>query len=243
MIHVCYGLYDRDGKYSKFCGTSIVSIFENTTQDVTIHLLHDNTLTTDNRDKFIYLAGRYNQQIEFYNVEILAIDRINYIKENCQRSDSFHIFSIGAFYRLLIPQVLSENIDKVIYLDAGDTLVNLDIYELWKFNVNDYPLAAQSTQAFNKDLNAAKRQPLCNNKIVKEENYFASGLLLMNLNYFRENMKIIWLGVRRDGDIEYSMETYYVRADNTHLAISKDGNKKIDYDDTSEMCHREYSFR
>lgn len=58
-----------------------------------------------------------------------------------------------------------------------------------------------------------------------------------------ENMKIIWLGVRRNEDIEYSMETYYVRADNTHLAISKDGNKKIDYDDTSEMCHREYSFR
>lgn len=57
-----------------------------------------------------------------------------------------------------------------------------------------------------------------------------------------DNMKIIWLGVRRNGDIEYSMETFYVDADNTLLIVSNDGSKKIEYDDTSEMCHREYLF-
>ena len=30
MIQVCYGLYDKDGRYSKFTGTSMLSIFENT---------------------------------------------------------------------------------------------------------------------------------------------------------------------------------------------------------------------
>ena len=30
MIHICYGLHDRDGKYSKFVGMSMVSVFENT---------------------------------------------------------------------------------------------------------------------------------------------------------------------------------------------------------------------
>ena len=29
MIHVCFGLYDKHGTYSKFTGTTMLSIFEN----------------------------------------------------------------------------------------------------------------------------------------------------------------------------------------------------------------------
>ena len=29
MINVCFGLHDADGKYSKFVGATMVSIFEN----------------------------------------------------------------------------------------------------------------------------------------------------------------------------------------------------------------------
>ncbi|MBQ3726919.1 MAG: hypothetical protein IJR52_02660 [Selenomonadaceae bacterium] len=29
MIHVCFGLYDKSGTYSKFTGTAMASIFEN----------------------------------------------------------------------------------------------------------------------------------------------------------------------------------------------------------------------
>lgn len=29
MIHVCYCLHDKDGRYSKFTGTSMLSMFEN----------------------------------------------------------------------------------------------------------------------------------------------------------------------------------------------------------------------
>jgi len=56
MIHVCYGIYDDTGRYSKFTGMSILSMFENTRTEVTVHLLHDDTLTDDNRDKFSNFA-------------------------------------------------------------------------------------------------------------------------------------------------------------------------------------------
>ena len=29
MIHVCFGLHDATGRYSKFMGTSMLSFFEN----------------------------------------------------------------------------------------------------------------------------------------------------------------------------------------------------------------------
>ena len=49
MIHVCFGLHDGDGRYSKFTGTMITSIFANTTAQVTAHILHDATLTASTR--------------------------------------------------------------------------------------------------------------------------------------------------------------------------------------------------
>ena len=44
-------------------------------------------------------------------------------------------------YRLLIPQVLTSDIETVIYLDS-DIIVNLDINELWRINLEDKPLGA-----------------------------------------------------------------------------------------------------
>ncbi len=41
MIHICYGIYDKTGHYSKFIGISMISIFENTKESVTVHILHD----------------------------------------------------------------------------------------------------------------------------------------------------------------------------------------------------------
>ena len=78
MIHVCFGLHDKTGRYSKFTGTAMLSLFENviTPRSTTVHILHDNTLTEDNREKFIYLAGRCNQFVEFHNIEKLLKDKL-----------------------------------------------------------------------------------------------------------------------------------------------------------------------
>ncbi len=76
--------------------------------------------------------------------------------------------------------------------------------------------------------------------ISHPEYFFDSTYEKVGKDILIENMKITWLGVRRNGDIEYDMDTYYVRADNMHLTVCDDGIKKIEYDDTSEMCHKEY---
>lgn len=101
MIHVCFGLHDSDGRYSKFIGAAIASIFANTFSPVTIHILHDDTLTADNRDKFSYLAGRYGQHVNFYNVEELCPNEVTFLRERLADKIKSR-FSIGAFYRLLI---------------------------------------------------------------------------------------------------------------------------------------------
>ena len=132
MIHVCFGLYDKDGRYSKFTGTTIASIFENTKSKVTAHILHDDTLTDDNQDKFSYLAGQYNQQIKFYNVEKICADKIERIRQMMSSAAMFSRFTIGAVYRILAADLLPKDIDNTIYLDS-DIIVNLDIKEFVDF--------------------------------------------------------------------------------------------------------------
>ena len=45
MINICYAIYDPKDKYSKITGTSMLSLLENTKEDITFHLLHDNNIS------------------------------------------------------------------------------------------------------------------------------------------------------------------------------------------------------
>ena len=192
MIHVCFGLHDADGRYSKFTGTTIASIFENTAAKVTAHILHDNTLTQDNRDKFLRLARQYNQRVKFYNAEKLCADKIKEYATLIPNAKTSQV-GIGAFYRLLITKILPENIEKIAYLDS-DIIVNLDIAELWRIELGDKILACVP-ESFN-GVDTQERLPLCSEGYVRNEDYFNSGVLLMDLKRFRKEDKRLKEGIK-----------------------------------------------
>ena len=130
MIHVAYRLWGGDGFFAKMCGTSMLSMFENTKEKVTVHIMHNDRLTPDNRGKFCYIAGQYGQQVEFHNVEEIA-------GASLRKFDEVHPSRSGinvAWYPLVVHEVFPE-LDKIICLGA-DTVVNLDIGELWAYNLN-----------------------------------------------------------------------------------------------------------
>ena len=189
MIHVCFGLHDADGHYSKFVGTTMASIFENTSAPVTIHILHDPTLTADNRDKFSYLAGCYGQRVNFHNVAALCPNEINLLREKLLDKINMR-FSIGAFYRLLMKKIFGGG--KMIYLDA-DTIVNLDIAELWRQDLGNFTVAAvpEVEATFN---NMVSNKFVLNTGRVRKENYFCSGVMIFDLDKLDE--KFFYDGVQ-----------------------------------------------
>ena len=143
--------------------------------------MHDNTLTKDNRDKFNQIAKNYNQQIKFYNLETLIPDKLKLLKEKVP-GFSKHRLGIGTCYRLIISDVIPKNIDKIIYLDSGDTLIHRDIKDFWSMNVSNFPLAAIPEIVIGTDTNIIM---MCNENIISAQNYFNAGILILNLNYFR----------------------------------------------------------
>ena len=194
MIHVCYGLYDKDGRYSKFTGTSMVSLFENVLPSVSvcIHILHDNTLTEDNRDKFSYIAGRYGQQIKFYNVEKIGANEILEIKSIFDKNPEFKKFTVGTLFRLLIPKIFPEEMEKIIYLDS-DIIVNLDIDELWRVELGDKPVAA----APECEIEVVQHIELylIRENFVDSRDYFNSGVMIFNINKLRSEHSVLNEGI------------------------------------------------
>ncbi len=185
MIHISYGLYDRDGHYSKFVGVSIMSMFEHTKEKITVHILTDDNLTEDNRKKFETLAEKFDRKIIFYNVGKQCKDKLDDLQNKIPALKTSRM-SVGAMYRLLMVDVIPENIDKIIYLDA-DTLVNLDINELWQIDLQDKPFAAAPEISIDSDFQKNTiYKPLILSGKVKAEDYFNSGVLLMSLDCLRK---------------------------------------------------------
>ena len=147
-----------------------------------IHILHDNTLTLDNREKFSYLAGCYGQRVNFYNVDELCKNEIQFLREKLLDKINTR-FSIGAFYRLLTKKIFGTG--KFIYLDA-DIIVNLDIAELWRQDLGNFTVAAvpEVEATFN---NMATNKFLLNTGRVRKENYFCAVVMILDLDKLGEN--------------------------------------------------------
>lgn len=81
--------------------------------------------------------------------------------------------------------------DKIIYLDS-DIIVNLDIAELWHIEPGDKVLGV-IPELFNyKTIEAVSWHPTIADGLIKAEDYFNSGVLLINLNAFRNEEKNLW---------------------------------------------------
>ena len=178
MIHVCYSLYDGNGRYSKFTGTSMLSMFDNTRENITVHLLHDSTLTADNREKFLATSEKYGHQIKFYDVEKICANEIDCFRKNYPRVKKKYQ---AIMYRLWLPKIL--DVEKIIYLDS-DTIVNLDINELWSVELGDNVLAAVPESSNGIDCNFFF--PICRDGFVKAEDYFNSGVLIIDVEKLRD---------------------------------------------------------
>ncbi|MBR0260198.1 MAG: glycosyltransferase family 8 protein [Selenomonadaceae bacterium] len=197
MIHVCFCFTDKTGRYSKFVGMSMLSIFENIAApppSVTIHILHDKTLTDDNRDKFSYVARHYGQIVNFYNVEELcAEDFANMTKDNPKLLTDTR-FTIGMMFRIFIPQILSADIEKAIYLDA-DIIVNMDLNELYQIDLGDKCLAVVPSNSIAMKKHTHITRHLCVAGLVEPDDYFNSGVLLMNLKLLRNEHRTMMDGI------------------------------------------------
>lgn len=190
MIHICYAVSDKKGTYTKYVGASICSIFENTKEWVTVHFMHDYTLSTDNRRYLMQMVRSYGQQIIFYDFERIFQKRFaDFEKYNEWMKQYLKPgISQATWYRLVMGEAL-ERVDRVIYLDA-DIIVNMDITKLWNEEIGENGLAAVPDTVIQDSHSSV----MVNKGLYPEERYFNAGVLLIDLKKYRKEEKLLERG-------------------------------------------------
>ena len=85
----------------------------------------------------------------------------------------------AAYYRLFLSSVLPAFIDKILYLD-GDLIVRHSLLPLWHTDLTSYAVGA-TIDVSEGDIRLYNRL-----KYPSEKGYFNSGVLLINLKYWRD---------------------------------------------------------
>lgn len=161
-----------DDNYVPYCGVMLTSLFENNQgEQINVYILIDKPLSARNTNKFEQLAFRYNQQIEF-----VLINNEQLAKFPTKGMD---YWSIAMYYRIFATELLPKTVSKLIYLDC-DIIVNGSIKEVFNIDLQDKAIGCVSdiyiyTDESQKRLGYASR-----------DGYFNSGVLLINLDYWRE---------------------------------------------------------
>ena len=173
MVHICFPLHDPKGTYSKYVGVAMYSLLKNTGAAVTIHLLHDDTVTEAIKKNLETVVSEFHQRILFYEIDTRKIEKY---------SDIVRQFTVGTLFRLYVLELLPSEIDKIIYLDA-DLLIHMDIEKLWKIDMKGYLVAARMYAESDYWM-------VCDGLVAKEQ-YFNAGVLVMNLKRIRASHDLL----------------------------------------------------
>lgn len=167
MIHVCY---ISDYNYLKTTLLSMHSMFKHLKYGSVIkfHLIYNDDI---NDEKFIKMM----EDMSYLPIEIHHSCYDNYINGIVKQTS--HV-SKTALLKFLIPEILGD-LDRVIYID-GDTYIKRDITPLWQHDLGPHDIAAV------KDLGMLKIWRNENITQIKNNTYFQSGILLMNLDNLRK---------------------------------------------------------
>ena len=140
--------------------------------DIVFHLVVDESVSErDKKDLEENISTFKGKQVSFYRVDSRRFQNLPAL------SSQSHLTQ-AAYYRLVLSEILPQGLDKVLYLD-GDIVVRKSLLPLWNTNLTGYAIAAAESVA-------SGYMPYYNRlKYPPHLGYFCSGVLLVNLAYWR----------------------------------------------------------
>lgn len=165
VYHIIYGFNDG---FCQYAATSISSLISsNPSLNLCFHLFHINC-TQENLDKLEIFLKANGCKFNLYEFSPQSFSKYPPTSQ----------YSLACYLRLSAPSLL-PGVEKALYLDS-DTIIVGDIHDLLETNVNEYALAACRDSSFSYNIvkSYLPKQVL--------GQYFNSGVLLMNLKWWRE---------------------------------------------------------
>ena len=164
-------LYQFNDNYAPHAGASIVSLFEQnkSIEEIDVYILGEGLEAVN--------IERLKQTGKDYDRNIIFIDTDDLIKKVQKIGMPSYRGSYAANLRLFIPEVLKENVDRLLYLDA-DTIVNASLQELYMTDMGQNVIGMvldSLTYRHKQDIG-----------LSLEDDYYNSGVILFNMTLWRQ---------------------------------------------------------
>lgn len=147
--------------------------------NIVFHVIHDDSVTyKDRRDLEETVTVFDGKSITFYHIDVTKFPCF-------PNATTGTAITQASYYRLMLSEILPKTIRKVLYLD-GDIIVRHSLLPLWNTNLKDYAVGTVpdiieiESKEFSKRLN-----------YPSQLGYFNAGVLLVNLEYWREHRVVI----------------------------------------------------
>lgn len=163
---------NTDDNYAQHCVAMLCSLFDNNkTIEFCVHILI-HALSEQNKVSIEKMANFYGCEIQFHIVDETLLEGLQYRKHRP--------LTKAAYYRVLLPTIIDESIDKILYLDC-DMIVLRDISELFRIDISNYALAATS------DVTPWTSEHRLQLNLSMQDSAFCSGIMMINLKYWRDH--------------------------------------------------------
>lgn len=163
---------NTDDNYIQHCMAMLCSLYENNKEHhIILHVLMK-SLTQINKNFIEGISKRYENECYFYAVDETPLGGVQFRKKRP--------LSKAAYYRLLLASILPQDIHTVLYLDC-DIIILRDLSEVFEIELDNYALAASI------DNFPYSQQHRLQLQMEADERTFCSGVMLVNLKYWRDN--------------------------------------------------------
>lgn len=156
-------------------GVLFKSICVNNSSNINFHVIVDGTFTDDDKEDLeSIISSNPNNKIIYYYVSQDILDMLPTFP-----TGPSHVVST-TYLKLFFADILPKNLDKVLYLD-GDMIVRKSLDDLWNTDISEVAVGYVVDQGY------AQIKWYNTLEYPSELAYFNTGMILINLKYWREH--------------------------------------------------------
>lgn len=162
-------IYSSDDNYARHAGISITSLYDHNKDvaELCVYLIDDG-ISEENHRKLDAIAGKYGRKITYIPFAPF--------KKKLVLNNKWEL-PISAYARLFIGEIVPANVERILYLDC-DTVISDGLRELWETDLEGKTIGAVedvATCVFQSETDTPEPY-----------RYFCSGVLLIDMNKWRE---------------------------------------------------------
>ena len=163
--------YASNDGYAAHLAASMCSLFANneSEENITVYIL-SNQLSEANIARLQSIADSYRRE--------MVVVELGDVRSRFPYEIDTRGFDVSALSRFFMAEMIPGSVDRILYLDC-DTIVRDSLSPLWEQPLEGYALAAAMEPTVGMNIKGQI-------DLTKEDAYYNSGVLLINLAYWRQ---------------------------------------------------------